>query len=66
MPVLDAQALNQDPKGAAFLLGVLRSDSSSKASVSPVPRHKASKRSEERASLVQQRLALLQSHLDHY
>ena len=31
MPVLDARALEKDPKGAAFLLGVLRRPVSSRA-----------------------------------
>lgn len=35
MPVLDAKALERDPKGAAFLRAVLRQRSSRRAKVSP-------------------------------
>ncbi|KAB0268681.1 hypothetical protein [Microvirga brassicacearum] len=35
MPVLDAKALERDPKGAAFLRAVLRQKSSRRAKVSP-------------------------------
>lgn len=55
MPVLDAQALNDDPKGAAFLLDVLRQQAAPRTAPSLIPRHKASRRSEQRASLMRQR-----------
>jgi hypothetical protein len=66
MPVLDAQALNEDPKGAAFLLGVLRVQAAPKPALSLIPRHKSSKRSAERASLMRQRLQTLEAGLDSY
>jgi hypothetical protein len=66
MPVLDAQALNEDPKGAAFLLGVLRSQACPKPVLSLIPRHKASKRSAERAALMRQRLHPLESNAETY
>jgi len=56
MPVLDAQALTDDPKGAAFLLDVLRHQASPRPAPLLIPRHKASRRSEQRASLMRQRL----------
>jgi hypothetical protein len=66
MPVLDAQALNEDPKGAAFLLGVLRSQACPKPTLSLIPRHKASRRSAERASLMRQRVQALETSADSY
>jgi len=55
MPVLDAQALNDDPKGAAFLLDVLRHQASPRPAPSLIPRHKVSGRSAQRAILMRQR-----------
>jgi hypothetical protein len=55
MPVLDAQALNDDPKGAAFLLDVLRHQPIPRPAPSLIPRHKASRRSAQRTNLMRQR-----------